>query len=225
MKKKTFISIGLILILLILSVTAVYAVGRSRAYKALLADGWTKKEIEAMNLTWSNLLGISMTDFMESQITVNLSGTAFASFHDYEDSYNICALFVQDLVDSGTLKDGDSVWYYPDKIVLSQRTGDKFSKSVKTDVTDSTDENIVSGFNRLYDYIPSVNRILVCKNDIRFVQSEAYDIYEQLVFTSDDSEPDISEDATDYFYHYECLDPLKISKNRYLVSRAPSWLD
>lgn len=166
-----------------------------------------------------------MTDFMDSQTVVDLSETAFASFHDYENSYNTCALFVKNLVDSGALKEGDSVCYYPNKVILSQRAGDKSSKPIKTDITDSTDENIISSFNRLYDYIPSVNRILVYKNDIRFVRSEAYDIYEQLVFTFDDGEPDISEDATDFFYYYKCLEPLKISKNRYLVFKAPSWLD
>lgn len=152
--------------------------------------------------------------------TLTVKGTAFASFEDYEYSYNTCALFVQDLVDSGTLKDGDSVWYYPDKVIISQRTGDKFSKSIKTDITDSTDENIVSNFNRLYDYIPSVNRILVYKNDIGFVQPEAYDIYDELVFTFDDRKPDISENSTDYFYYdyNEFRRPLKISENWYLIS-------
>ena len=57
--------------------------------------------------------------------TLTVKGTAFASFEDYENSYNTCALFVQDLADSGTLKDGDSVWYYPNKVIISQRTGDK----------------------------------------------------------------------------------------------------
>ena len=90
--------------------------------------------------------------------TLTLKGTSFAYFEDYEYSYNTCALFVQDLVDSGTLKDGDSVWYYPNTVIISQRTGDKFSKSIKTDIADRTDENIISNFNRLYDNIPSVIR-------------------------------------------------------------------
>jgi hypothetical protein len=153
----------------------------------------------------------------------DLSATAFASFYDYEDAYNRCAVFIKELVDNGTLEEGDYVMFRRDSVVLYNRRGDAYSRSTKTEISRNTDIDVMNSFNRLYDYLPSVNRINVYCGEIRFCQSEAYDIYEQLIYTFNGNKPDLSENASRMFAYYEYRNPLKISKNWYLISLKTGW--
>ena len=153
----------------------------------------------------------------------DLSKTAFASFYDYEDAYNECAAFMKELVDDGTLEEGDYVMFWRDSIVLYNRHGDKYARATKTDITGHTDADVVESFHRLYDYLPSVNRVNIFSGDIRFCQPEAYDIYDQLIYTFDGRKPDLSENASRMFAYYEYRNPLKISKNWYLISLKTEW--
>lgn len=216
--KKIFIAVGVAFLVVSFTVFGVYSYEKNAAYETLLAYGYTKEEIEDMNLKWMDYFGFSLTDYMLKDMLVDLSLTAFKSFYDYEDAYNKCAVFIKELIDNGTLEEGDYIMFRPDSIVLHNRHGDPYSRSTKNDISCNTDIDVLESFNRLYDYLPSVNRVNIHSNDIRFCQPETHDIYDQLIYTFDGNAPDMSENAAQMFTYYEYREPLNISKNWYLIS-------
>ena len=74
-----------------------------------------------------------------------------------------------------------------------------------------------------YVYLSSVNRVNIYSGDIRFCQSEAYDIYDELIYTFDGSEPDMSENSVQMFTYYDYREALNISENRCLISIKTEW--